>query len=224
MKRAVEFAGGGTLGLLAGALLCAPLAAYGFSPTPVTWSGSSCPPGIYTITTTATSADGSRSFMTSSQNVQLPQLSVVQEFPDLPAGEYQVSATVTDSLGAVFGSDVQMVAGLGSSRVPPERLPRTPRSSDTSSASLQAVPGRAAASPRGPAPHASTLPPVVDSPAIRLPERMAKWLADASLRVSGTAAPAWKRLDVIDSDKDGVMDVVRIEWANGDVLVARFER
>src|SRR4030095_1266025 len=113
MSRAVEILGGLTIGLIAGSFLCAPLTARVFGPTNVTWNASACPPGIYTITATATSADGSRSYSATTAHIRLPRPTIVQEFGSLPAGQYVVTAVARDARGRTFDSGQQTVDGLG---------------------------------------------------------------------------------------------------------------
>src|SRR5688572_24859345 len=104
MYRAAEMLGGGILGLIVGSFLCSSLIAHVFGPTTVTWDAAACPPGVYTITSTATSLDGSRTFATTTQQIELPRDSVVQDFGEIPIGQYQVTAVARDASGRAFDS------------------------------------------------------------------------------------------------------------------------
>src|SRR5215471_10512736 len=99
MHRAVEMLGGGILGFIAGSFLCAPLIAHVFGPTTVTWDTSACPSGIYTITSTATNVESGRTYTATTAHLRLPKGSLVQEFSDLPFGQYVVTATARDARG-----------------------------------------------------------------------------------------------------------------------------
>ena len=115
MARAVEMLGGAILGFIAGSILCAPLLAHVFGPTTVTWDASACPPGVYDITSTATSLTDSRSFRAFTQHIRLPKASIVQDFGDLPIGQYQVTAVARDARGRLFSSGAQTIFGSGPS-------------------------------------------------------------------------------------------------------------
>src|SRR5688572_3349681 len=96
------------MGLISGLALVHPVSAF-LGPTTITWDASSCPPGIYTITAVARGTSKTFSVITSS--VSLPKGAVVQQFSDLPAGTYKVSASVTGDNEQSFHSQVQTVQG-----------------------------------------------------------------------------------------------------------------
>jgi hypothetical protein len=209
--------GGGALGLIAGSLLCAPLLAYVAGPTTVTWNVSACPAGTYSITSTATSQDGSQSFTTTSNDVQFPREVVEQEFRDLPAGQYSVSAVLTDSDGQTIESAPKLLTSLGGPRIPPTpHLPTIPKRVLSSPAPVRTTAARPA--PNLPPAHSAAVP----STSVRLPPAMLELLESEALQADAGAHPLWNRVVLIDADDDGVMDTVRIEWITGEVWVATF--
>jgi len=230
MQRAVEMLGGGVLGFLAGTLLCAPLLAHVFGPVTVTWDASSCPPGLYTITSTATSLTDSRSFTTVTQHIRLPTAAIVQEFGDLPVGQYSVTAVARDARGQTFGSDSQTVFGQSGSRgrqattsysIPePYRAPALRTStgaSYTPAPSVQAVhvePSPVKSVERTPAPQYTRLSDSIRD-RLRTAEGVQSVLSDFSW---------WKRVIFVDDDEDGVIDLIQIEWFSGEMFFATIDR
>jgi hypothetical protein len=227
MPRAVELLGGGILGFIAGSFLCAPLIAHVFGPTTVTWDASACPSSTYTIISTATKLDGSASFTATAAHVQLPQSSIVQEFTDLPFGEYRVTAVARDAKGRLFNSDTQTISGLGPSRGHQASSTTTVH---TGYAATAARPAAITAQP------STSLPsPVANRPAaaiapvertFRLSGAMAELLTGEPGSEAGLLAayPQWKSVVFIDVDDDGVVDLVRIEFVSGEVWVAAIGR
>jgi hypothetical protein len=227
MTRGALHLAAGFIGMALGWILVPyPLAAV-FSPTQVTWDAASCPAGEYTITSTAQSAGNrghSETFVATSAAVTLPRSSVVQEFPDLPPGAYAVTATARRSDGQTFRSGVQMISVFGASVAAsvPDRsgsrrpasaeskgIARTRRStspSDRLAARPPAAPaqiGRQAASGPGPG---GAQPLSLDRFLVRLDD------------ITGPAGVDWRRIEMIDTDADGVADLVTIEMADGAVL------
>jgi len=110
------------IGLLAGlvcgfVLLPEPILAR-FASTHVTWDGSQCPAGSYTITSTASNLFTGESFQTTSPHVRLPLNSVGQDFSNLPPGMYLVTARSVDLEGTAFVSDEQHVTVAVSTSLP----------------------------------------------------------------------------------------------------------
>ena len=229
MPRAVELLGGGILGFIAGSFLCAPLIAHVFGPTTVTWDASSCPASTYTIISTATKVDGSASFTTTTAHVGLPQSSIVQEFTDLPFGQYLVTAVARDANGRLFHSDTQTVSGLG-----PSRGHQTSQTTSVQMgyAATTARPAAVSAQPVRPstasASSAAGGQPTATSPerTFRLSGAMAELLTGEPGSEQGLLAayPQWKSVAFIDIDDDGVVDEVRIEFVNGEIWVAAIGR
>lgn len=239
MSRAVELLGGGILGFIAGSFLCTPVIAHVFGPTTVTWDASACPSGIYTITSTATSAEDGRSFTAVTDHIRLPQGSIVQEFSDLPAGQYLVTASVRDAHGNAFPSNTQTVTGQGPSRghqsppvAPPPQAGYDPPSVGKSAAAppVLAPPAPDAAPPPPPPPPVvgPSAPQETKAPtaSMQLTPAMAKLLigeADTKAGIEPAvlkSIPPWRRIDLIDADDDGIVDVVRIEFVSGEIWVA----
>ena len=227
MLRAVEMVGGGLLGFIAGSFLCAPLIAHVFSPAVITWDATSCPPGIYTITSTATNVETSQSFTTRTVHVRLPASSVRQEFSDLPFGQYLISAIARDVKGRSFEASQSLnTAGLASR----SRGRQTPMSFPSSLSK-----GRASAAvvPRATnvtvsdisAPATSTavaesvvLPQPVETASTKffVSSDIAELLGAFESRGRGRRFN-WKSVTLIDTDEDGVVDSVRIESVDGHV-------
>ena len=230
MCRAVEMLGGGVLGFIAGTLLCAPLIAHVFGPVTVTWDASSCPPGVYTITSTASSLTDSRSFTAVTQHIRLPKASIIQEFGDLPVGQFDVTAVVRDVRGQTVGSGSQTVFGQGPSRgrqrtasysipepyrPPVLRAPTAASSTATPSAQAAAV----VPSPVKAVERASTVQRTRLSDEIRNRLR-----SDDGVLNLLAEFPWWKRVAFIDDDDDGVIDLIQIEWFSGEVWLATYAR
>lgn len=199
-------------GAIAGwALMSSPLAAI-VSPTRVTWDATTCPAGVYTVTSTARDYGGGTTYEAITPNVRLPRPSFVQEFHDLPTGSYSVTAIARRSDGQTFGSDTQTLTnfvGMGSSghqRAAPSELagavqpPSTPVTRSTTSR-VANVPQPAPS----PSPAASRRAP----PGVTID--------DLSRLMDGGAG--WRRFDAVDTDADGRIDLVVIELANGDVWI-----
>jgi hypothetical protein len=216
MQRAVEMLGGGILGFIAGSFLCAPLFAHVFGPTSVTWDTAACPSGIYTITSTATNVDTGRTYTTTTAHLRLPKGSLVQEFSDLPAGQYVVSASARDARGRTFKSGTQNISS--------QRLARGQQAVQTSGGVQTSAVARIA--PVTPLHVTTSTPPApADSPILErvllLPRGMAELVAGTPGSEAGLLAmfPEWKSVAFIDSDDDGVVDEVRIEFVSGEVVL-----
>jgi hypothetical protein len=228
MHRAVETLGGGFLGFVVGSFFCAPLIAHVFGPTTVTWDASACPAGVYTITSTATSLTDSRSFTATTQHIRLPRPSIVQDFGDLPSGQYQVSAVVRDARGRTLGSGTQTIVGQGQSRGR-----QVTASNATGSYSSRAVASTASATVKTVQPLPAPAPAVSVDPPANVPQsapqsaRLSTSIRDRLLADTGAellaAFPQWKSIAFVDTDDDGVMDSVRIELTTGEVWFASFQ-
>ena len=124
MKRAVLHLMAGLAGFVMGLVLTTSPMAWGLAGTRVTWDASSCPGGVYTITSMARSADNGRTHVTSTSNVTLPSPVVVQEFSGLPAGTFSVTAVARRTDGTQFESGAQTLVSAGDGVVlPPTTIP-----------------------------------------------------------------------------------------------------
>jgi hypothetical protein len=232
MTRGATHVAAGLIGMALGWILVPyPLAAI-FSPTQVTWDAASCPAGVYTITSTA-QGTGNRghngTFAATSTDVTLPRPSVVQEFPDLPPGTYAVTATARRSDGQTFRSDVQAISVFGASvaAVPDRSGSRRPPSSET----------KGVARPRrstSPSDGLASRPPAsaVQAPAAARIERQPARSRGGSVApparldrllirledITAAAGIDWRRIEIVDTDADGVVDLVTVEAADGTVL------
>ena len=110
MKRSVELLGGGVLGFVLGTVFLAnPIAAAMTSYVRAAWSLAGCPPGVFTLASTAQLLGGGPVY-NATTSVQVPHSDVVQVFNNVPPGEYAVSASLRRGNGIVVGSAVQTVA------------------------------------------------------------------------------------------------------------------
>jgi hypothetical protein len=228
MVRIVEYVGGGVLGFLAGSFLCVPLLAHVFSPAVVTWNAAACPPGIYTITSTATTLDGSRSFTTTTEHVRFPSPALTQQFSDLPFGQYLVTAIVRDRTGRTFEATQSLDTAGPASRFRGRQVAAAisaPSARGGSAAStLAAAPSRMAMTESRA--EALTDPRSVESSEPLVMSRaMIEVLLGTSGRNRGNARGLldsdrrWQRITFVDSDADGIQDQVTIEWSDGSVWV-----
>ena len=221
MHRAVEMLGGGILGFVVGFFLCVPLIADVFGPTTVTWDARSCPLGVYTITSTASSQDGLQTFTATSQ-VELPKESVVQSFGEIPVGQYRVTAVAKDASGRTFESNTQTVTGEGVSvpapaPAPPPTIATAPRRNrghqEPAIAEVE--------QPSAPAKAMATAAPVRT---LRMSAEILRLLRSDSLRNMMASSPWLKSLAFLDRDEDGQVDALRIEWVTGEVRFASIAR
>lgn len=234
MHRAVEMVGGGILGFVAGSFLCVPLIAHVFGPTTVTWDASACPSGIYTITSTATNIETGRTYTTTTAHLRLPKGSLVQEFSDLPVGQYQVTAVARDARGRIFNSDSQSVSGQGMARGQQAAM-RVQTAAQTAAASALArpTPIRITAAPASkPADSSSAsidenvVPASSTAAESARPIRLSRGMVELLTGTPGTEPgllalfPEWKSIVFIDNDNDGVADMARIEFVSGEVWIA----
>lgn len=94
-----------------------------FAPAHITWDGSTCPAGEYTITSTARNVVNGQLFLATSGNVRLPAQFVGQDFPDLPGGTYRVTASSVNLEGSVFQSGEQTLTIAGGPPLTPTPTP-----------------------------------------------------------------------------------------------------
>ena len=219
---------GGLMGLASGLALVHPLSAF-LGPTTITWDASSCPTGIYTITAVARgTSNTSRTFSVITSNVSLPKGAIVQQFSDLPAGTYQVSATVTGNNDRSFHSQVQTVQGGNDGGVTIFGRSRPPSNPATGLARSRNQPAAPASPPTGdrrltPAEAAAPAPS-----ATAVPQR-ANGVLEANVRLllallaEDSSGPdrQWRRIDVVDDDADGFFDYVAVESTSGEVRIYR---
>lgn len=212
-----------TLGWIA---VATPLAAV-FAPARVTWDATGCPAGTYTIVSTAHKIGGAETFSATTTGVQLPRSTFIQEFANLPPGGYSVSANVQGDNGTVFAARPQIIqatqpplAPLGARVKSGRRGPATtapsaggtvrPRGSSFQSSSLAAshVAG-------GTAPTMRSAPVTVGPPD--------GWQERSLLEIRRLLVDAgevnWRRIEVLDTDGDGVIDAAAIELAAGDIYI-----
>lgn len=211
------------MGLASGLALVHPVSAL-LGPTTITWDASSCPAGIYMITSLA--RGGNQTYSVTTSNVTLPKGAVVQQFSDLPAGTYQVSATATGNNGRSFNSQVQTIQGGSSGGIIFGRS-RPPTSPATGLARSRNQPPpvdkpRPPNDPRlTPAADATPAPPVNTARASGMLDddlrRLLVLLAEDSSGMDGQ----WRRIDVVDDDADGRVDYVAVESTSGEVRVYR---
>jgi hypothetical protein len=230
---------GAAAGLMAGLMLTpAPLTARRSS-TRLTWDGSSCPAGTYTVTSTATNLSTAQSFVASMSGVALPRATVLQDFPNLPTGSYSVIASLASDNGLSFSSQSQTVDALDTSK----SAPAAPTIDSTasgrqrpSSAPILGVAqpretppppiGYSAGSPRAaskmiesiaPDPAPQVVPQVVTKTRAVLVESLLRVLAVHE--PSATMADG-DRLKMIDTDGDGIIDLVGVT-IGGEVWFVR---
>lgn len=208
--------GGLLAGSVAGSILPGSHLAATFGPATVTWDASSCPVGVYSITTTAISFKGGGSFVTTSSGVQLPKHTLTQFFDNLPAGKYAVSAVAREAEGNEFRSGTQLLtmapATAGGSFAARQPRPPTRQSGGRPGAGTRLAP--APEPPAAPETKAPAVKTAMSPFAITL-DQLAERLGDGS---------DWRRFDLLDLDEDGVVDVVRIEWSSGAIAVVRLVR
>jgi len=199
--------------------------------TTVVWEATRCPDGEYTITTQARSIGGRGTYQTTSTHVVLPKSAVVHDFPDLPPGDYSISAQVRRSDGQTFGSDVRRVTVLGESAdmsAPALGGRRRPASVEPVGLA-QPRKGRDQTAPSASAAQTQLTPARTQSVATtsgKSPNRTSAWITvsdleqvliqfDATTDLGGGSK--WRRITIVDSDADGLTDLVLIETATGDM-------
>jgi hypothetical protein len=164
--------------------------------------------------------------MASSTGVQLPRSTFIQEFANLPPGAYSVSATVNGTNGAVFSASTQTIQSTGGATVlsgqrgPAVTLPPTtgvvrPRTRPGQSTNFATSLG-AGTSATPTAPRAVVTAPPTDSP-----ERS---LLEIRRLLERAGAVDWRRIEVIDTDGDGVIDGAAIEMTAGDIYILMLRR
>jgi len=216
-----------------------------FSATTITWDAQSCPAGIYTITALARTQSTTRTYSATTRDISLPKASVVQEFPDLPPGTYQVSATVIGNNDHSFESETQTVSGLGSGNssggatTQGTILGRS--SAPTRTAAGTAKPRTTPEQPRPPTD--PRLSPSVDGSATRsamtvLGQSARRTIDDVALdplvqrfmvRLEMASGPdasnqTWQRIVALDTDGDGTLDIVTIEFVTGETWIFQIVR
>jgi hypothetical protein len=109
---------GAVAGLMAGVLLTSTPLTARRSTTHLTWDGSTCPAGSYTITSTATNVATSQTYVASLSNVVLPRGTVGLDFANLPTGSYSVVASLQSDGGLSFSSEPQTIAAQNGKSAP----------------------------------------------------------------------------------------------------------
>lgn len=227
MKRSVEILGGGVLGLALGTVFLAhPIASAMTTYARATWSLAGCPSGAYTLAATAQLFDGGPVY-TLNTSVQVPHADVVQQFRDVPPGQYTISATLRRSNGEVVGSGSQVVTttdegvALLRSRAPSQpvigiagaRWPQRPATTPSVTAPTPAV------TPVAPGPAERIAAPRAVSGAAAPRE----WLIADLIRLSDPDGleSGWHQVQLLDLDGDGQVDEIRIEPPSGTAVVWR---
>ena len=227
MKRSVELLGGGVLGFVLGTVFLAnPIASAMTAYIRATWSLAGCPPGVYTLVSTAQLLGGGPTF-NATTSVQVPRADVIQVFNNVPPGQYTVSARLRRGNGIVVGSAAQMLAtadGVATalrSRTPSQtvkgragsRRSETPPSTPAINAPAPAIPKTALKPVEGPAGPRSV-------PGIAAPR---EWLLAELIRLSAQegSESGWHQVQLVDLDGDGLVDEIRIEPPNGTAVVWR---
>ena len=241
MKPVITNVIAGLLGMALGWVVVGDSVSAMFAPTQVTWDATSCPPGVYNITSTAWNLSTGESRVTSSSAVTLPLGSVVQVFPNLPAGTYSVSATALRTDGESFGSATQTLTGLGDPtggpgmndpgigdrNRPPETPPigtAVPRKPD-GGLPPPGNPGAGSSSTTTPATTAAKNNPPLAKLATPAMQASAPFQItfDSNGNLVSTDAD-WQRVGLTDLDADGRYDVVTIELVTGDVWIIHLTR
>ncbi len=206
---------GGLMGLATGLVLMRPVGAF-FGPTTITWNASSCPAGIYTITSFVRGDDGVVGYSVTTSNVSLPRASVTQQFPNLPARVWQASA-ITTGEGRAFRSSTQALQGLGTDE---GRLGRS-RPAGTPVAGL-ARPRNSPPVTRPPEPR-STAPESAENLSIGqvLGRVLARLSAGLDPGAPDAAVLPWRLLVIEDLNGDGHADVATVESVDGLTLAIR---
>ena len=218
MKRSVELLGGGVLGFALGTVFLAnPIASAMTSYVRATWSLAGCPPGVFTLASTAQLIGGGPVY-TATTTVEVPHSDVVQVFNDVPSGQYAVTANLRRGEGIVVGSAWQTVAtedGVATATLLRGRAPSQPVIGIAAARRSQTPPST-------PAAKAPAVPPA----AIRPVDRTAaprEWLIAELVRLSDPDGleSGWHQVQLLDLDGDGLVDEIRIEPPNGTAVVWR---
>ena len=228
MKRSVELLGGGVLGLVLGTVFLAhPIASALSTYARATWSLAGCPSGVYTLAATAQSLSGGQVY-TLSTPVQVPHADVVQQFANVPPGQYSISASLRRANGDVVGSGSQVVNTTDEGVVIlRSRAPSQPVRGIAGARWPQRPP--ATPSVTAPAPAITPVAPVASGPADRTaaPRTVSgaaaprEWLIADLIRLSDPDGleSGWHQVQLLDLDGDGVVDEIRIEPPNGPAVV-----
>ena len=214
------------MGLATGSMFLHPLSAF-LAPTTVTWDASSCPTGIYTITALARGVGNSKSDSVTTSNVSLPKASIAQQFQNLPAGTYKVSAVAIPASGTTYGSEFVTLTASGSDSGVVFGRSRPASNPAIGLARSRNQPPNPTLPPKDPkrlTPAGSTNVPAEGSTMPRaegVREPLARQLL-ALLADSTEADRQWRRVDAIDEDGDGVFDYVAVESISGEIWIYRF--
>lgn len=227
MKRSVELLGGGVLGLVLGTVfLASPIASAMSTYVRATWSLAGCPPGVYTLASTAQLLGGGPIY-TATTPVQVPHADVVQVFDNVAPGQYTVSASLRRGNGSVVGSAVQTVAtedGVATATFLRGRNPSQPVTGVA--AARRTPPPPSTPSVKAPAPAVTPAPfRRVDRTAAPRPASGSamprEWLLAELIRLSDPDGldSGWHKVQLLDLDGDGLVDEIRIEPPNGVAVV-----
>jgi len=235
MKQLVLSALGLLAGLVGGVLLVPQPVFAEFALTHVTWDGSACPTGEYTITSTASDVITGEAFQATSEHVRLPVRSVSQDFPDLPPGTYTVTARSVDLEGTTYLSDAQTVTIAGTSRpalapihIDSPNARHRPASSPSEGVAHPRVPepdtGRSGSTRHTGQPDAvRSLPSVGTQVQAEVSLAWALQALDHLTTVGHGGGSVVRDVAVVDEDGDGTVDYVRAA-IGGRVLLWRIVR
>jgi hypothetical protein len=226
MTRSVELLGGSVLGLILGTVfLATPIASAVASSARATWSLAGCPPGVYTLVSTAVLLGGGP-VHNATTSVRVPQADVVQVF-NVPPGQYAVTGILQHTTGVV-GSGVQVVntdegGGFVALR---SRAPSQPVKGTAGLRRPQAPPSTPAVSAPAPAVTTAAFKPLAPTAAPRPVSGSAgprEWLLAELVRLSDPegSESGWHQVQLVDVDGDGQVDEIRIEPPNGTSVVWR---
>jgi len=231
MKRSVEILGGGVLGFALGTVFLAnPIAAAMATYVQATWSLAGCPPGVYTLASTAQLFGGGPAYNVST-SVQVPHADVVHVFNNVPPGQYAVSASLRRGDGAVVGSASQMVAtddGVATGTALRGRDPSQPVTGMATARRSQTPPSTPSATAPAPAVTPAASKPVDRTAGARQGLATAtasprEWVLAELIRLSDPddLESGWSQVQLVDLDGDGLVDEIRIEPPNGTAVVWR---
>jgi hypothetical protein len=217
---------GALAGVTVGSALTSETFAAIFAPTPVVWDATACAAGIYEITSTARNTATGETFLSPVTTAKLPRPQVVQEFANLPPGTYAVTAVLRRHDGFVMPSGTQIIGGLGSGGTTFEARRRSEgRGIEGRARSRQQPPGDDRREPLG-----AVAPETPSVSLIRMPARptararslpgqaVARDASPIEITITEAGAifisdPDSHRVELVDMDGDGQVDLVLIEIA-----------
>jgi hypothetical protein len=201
--------------------------------THVSWDGSQCPAGDYTITSTASNLQSGESFQATATGVRLPSSSVGLDFSNLPGGTYRVIAHAGNPDGDSFESQTQTLTVAGGTPAPQElsdgtssgrRRPSDTPATGTAQPRLSATgSSQAGGSARSTAQIGVANAPITTNARTAVTRVQAavslEWALEALARLTtGAHAGSIGDVAVVDEDGDGSIDYIRITIGAGVVI------